>query len=142
MVKYEESSKRMNVVISILQVKEQENFITDYVRDLKRAFAFNFNKVDAVAVLDEDEDINFANSRIQKADFFMYRIKDYLSKECKKDDCRIKELVEITIERERSEEDIFADRETKELIEKPQPEKAKKPRGYKGGQVQPFQKDK
>lgn len=141
-VKFEESSKRMSLAISILQMKEQENFITNFVRDLKRAFSFNLNKVEAVATtLDDGEDINFANSRIQKADFFMFRIKDYLTKECKKDNLSIKELVRISVEKEPSD-DENADKENKELIEKQLPEKAKKPKGYKGGQVQPFQKDK
>lgn len=33
---------------------------------------------------DDAEDVNFVNSRIQKVDFFMFRIKDYITKECKK----------------------------------------------------------
>ena len=38
-VKFEESQKRMIKAIQILKIKESENFIRDYIRDLKRVFS-------------------------------------------------------------------------------------------------------
>lgn len=62
-VKFEESKKIMAKTISILSIKEGENFMSNYIRDLKRAFSRKI-KENPSQVLEEETDRNFENSKV------------------------------------------------------------------------------
>ena len=67
----------------------------------------------------------------------MFRIKDYMMKECKKEDVVIRELVNIKIGEDSDEEGHqLGHAENKELLEKL--DKPKRQKAGKSGQVQPL----
>lgn len=85
----------MAEAIATLKKREQENFLKNYIDDIKKTF----QKKDLGVVHDEKEaDRNFEGSSIQKHDFFVYRVKDFLDSEYKQKSMSIKELVSIKCE--------------------------------------------
>ena len=64
--------------------------LDEYVSDLKRCCSRTKKAADEAI-----KDPNFKDSNIQKEDFFIYRIKEFLRNECKQEKVDVKDLVDI-----------------------------------------------
>jgi len=89
---FDDSAVRMNTTIQHIRHKEENNFMTNYMNDLRECFKSHQGDTQ-----DEEtvEDENFKQSKIQKQDFFVLRIKDYLTNECGQAGIPVSELIDI-----------------------------------------------
>ena len=80
--------------INFLDLKSQETFWTRYKNDFSLAFASR-KPIEEVVVENNKDDKEFVGSNIQKSDFFVNRIREYMKHEENIKTRSMKELVSI-----------------------------------------------
>lgn len=102
----------MLTTIDHIQEQESHNFMTAYFLDLYKVFKRN----EVVPMNTQEIDKNFVGSNLNKGDFFIYKIMDFLKSETHENHQTVKEMIDIRARKPELESEMIIEEKEVRVI--------------------------